>query len=238
MLIDRCPSGVPGFDALCNGGFVRNSVNAVLGGPGAGKTTFLLQYLWGGATDYDEPGLYISFEPDIIELFKDAASYGWDFQKLDSRGKCKFMKVSPQTTVGELRTELTKVITKFGVKRICFDPVGLFGSMEQNPSIIRQNMFELAALFKRLGVTVLLSDETASQDTEGGVGVFAGTVQSQFIKFLTDSVVDLYSSGLGGVSDRALRIVKMRRTKHSLGPIPMEITDSGVVVYSKKGKGF
>ena len=62
--------------------------------------------------------------------------------------------------------------------------------------------------------------------------------RSQFTRFLTDGVIDLYSSGLGGVSDRAVRIIKMRRTNHSRGPIPMHITNEGIVVLSKKGKGL
>ena len=42
-VIDRCPSGIEGFDRICQGGFVRNSDNLIIGGPGSGKTTFLLQ---------------------------------------------------------------------------------------------------------------------------------------------------------------------------------------------------
>ncbi len=235
FLIERCQTGVPGFDDLCQGGLVRNSVNVILGGPGAGKTSFLMQFLWNGVNMYKENGLYISFEPDVIELFKDASAYGWDFEKLDVRGLCKFMKVSPQTTLGELQKELTRAITKFGVKRICFDPISLFAATESSDLKARLSIFELTSLFKRLGVTVLLSDETPSQDTEGGV---VSSERSQFVKFLTDGVIDLYSSGLGGVSDRAVRIAKMRRTNHSRGPVPMQITDKGVVVLGKKSKGL
>lgn len=234
--VDRCPSGIPGFDDLCSGGFVRNSVNALLGGPGAGKTTFLLQFLYNGVTQFNENGLYISFEPDVMELFKDGAALGMDFAKLDSRGQVKFMKVSPQTGIPELKEELTKAVAKYQIKRICFDPISLFAASEANEAKLRQLIFDLSSLLKRLDVTVVLADETASGDTEE-VGIAGADAKSQYVKFLVDGLVDLYSSGLGGVSDRAVRISKMRRTNHSRGPVPMELTSNGMVIQSGKKSG-
>ena len=67
----RCPTGVPGFDDLCDGGFYRDSINAVLGGPGSGKSTFLLQFLYNGVVDYNENGLYVSFEPFVEDIYAD-----------------------------------------------------------------------------------------------------------------------------------------------------------------------
>lgn len=235
VMIDRCPTGIAGFDELCQGGLVRNSVNVLLGGPGAGKTIFLMQYLYNGVTKYNENGIYLSFEPDVLELFKDGASFGWDFEKLDARGQVKFVRISPDTDLNELKKELTSVIAKYEVKRVCMDPVSLFAATEPNEAKIRKMLFDLSALLKRMGVTVLLADETATTDTEE-VGIAGASAKSQYVKFLVDGVIDLYSSGLGGVSDRAVRITKMRRTNHSRGPIPMSITDDGITIVSQKGR--
>ncbi len=40
-VIDRCPTGIAGFDDLCKGGFVRNSDNLIVGGPGYTKDFFV-----------------------------------------------------------------------------------------------------------------------------------------------------------------------------------------------------
>ena len=56
-VIDRCPTGIVGFDKICQGGFVRNSDNLIVGGPGSGKSTFLLQFLWNGVSQFNENGL-------------------------------------------------------------------------------------------------------------------------------------------------------------------------------------
>ncbi len=227
---ERCPSGIPGFDTLCEGGFVRNSVNAIMGGPGAGKTIFLLQFLHEGATTYKENGLYISFEPDVFELYKDAAVFGWDLQKLEQKGQFAFMKISPETDIRELHKELTKLITKYEIRRICFDPISLFGAAQGNEAKTRELIFDLASLLKRLGATVILSSETVPGDAEETPVASSLDVSGHFIKFLVDGLINLYSSGLGGVTDRALRIAKMRRTNHIRGPIPMQIADDGMKV--------
>jgi len=237
FLVERCPTGIPGFDELCSGGLVRNSVNAVLGGPGAGKTIFLLQYLYNGVLKYKENGMYISFEPDVVELYKDAAVFGWDFQKLDQKDQVKFLKISPQVDVDELKKDLTKMISKYEIRRICIDPISFFGMTEKTEAKVREVLFDLTSTLKRLNVTVILANETASTDSEE-VGVAAADVSGQYIKFLVDGVVDIYSSGLGGVSDRAVRIAKMRRTNHIRGPVPMSISDDGVSIEKKSRKGL
>jgi len=55
--MEKCPTGIEGFDSLCNGGFIRNSSNVIVGGPGSGKTTFMLQFLYNGITKKQENGL-------------------------------------------------------------------------------------------------------------------------------------------------------------------------------------
>ncbi|MBI2631784.1 hypothetical protein HYW75_02165 [Candidatus Pacearchaeota archaeon] len=104
---ERCPSGINGFDDLCEGGFVRNSVNCLIGGPGSGKTIFLLQFLHNGAMMFKESGVYISFEEDVLELYKDGQKMGWNLEDLDKSNNVKIVKISPYTTVSELKKELT-----------------------------------------------------------------------------------------------------------------------------------
>jgi circadian clock protein KaiC len=232
ILTERCPTGILGFDNLCNGGFVRNSVNVIRGDSGSGKTTFLLQFLWNGVNTYKENGLYLSFEPDIMEVFQDANSFGWDFQRLEDNGSCRFLKLSPDTEPAELKKQLMAEISKHEIKRVCLDPVSLFLSNEKDTFKLRKLLFDLTSMLRRFGVTVLLSDELEEASAEEQVTMDSNS-RSQYIKFLVGGVINFYSSGLGGVSDRAVRIVKMRRTNHARGPVPMRITDNGIVVNPK-----
>ncbi|MCK4650022.1 hypothetical protein KAT36_02210 [Candidatus Pacearchaeota archaeon] len=226
-VIDRCPTGVVGFDKICRGGFVRNSDNLVVGGPGSGKSTFLLQFLWNGATQFGENGLYCSFEPDIAETLNDAMAYGWDFSKLSSEGKIKFMRFSPQTSIEELKKELMKVIAQNSIKRICFDPISVLALNLNDKGKIRETIFELSSLIKRLKVTTIFVDE--SLEGEMGLTRDGEWTKTDILRFLSDSVTVFYESGIAGVGDRAVRIVKMRRTAHERKAVGMKIGDSGIL---------
>jgi circadian clock protein KaiC len=228
---NRCPTGIPGFDDLCQGGLYRNSINALLGGPGAGKTTFLLQFLYNGVHKYNEPGLYVSFESHDEDVFNDAKTYGWDFLKLHQEGKCYFMRISPKITVDELRHKIEMMVIDKRIKRVCLDPISLLSIYLKNDPIIREIVYNLTLMLKRLKITTIIADETI----EGTVENFSlgnNEQRTTAIKFLSDGLINLYSSGLGGESDRAIRITKMRRTNHARGPVPFRITRNGISVIS------
>jgi KaiC/GvpD/RAD55 family RecA-like ATPase len=226
-LIERCPTGIEGFDKLCQGGFVRNSDNLIVGGPGSGKTTFLLQFLWNGVTKFSENGLYCSFEPDIVETLKDGMVHGWDFTKLSNEGRIKFMRFAPQTSVDELKSELTKMVSKYDIKRIAFDPISVLAMNLDDQGKIRQTIFDLSSLMKRLKVTCVFADESL----EGEIGpVDREWAKTDILRFLSDSVTIFYESGIAGVGDRALRISKMRRTSHERIAVGMKIMPLGIEV--------
>jgi len=227
-VIDRCPTGIVGFDKLCQGGFVRNSDNLIVGGPGSGKSTFLLQFLWNGVTQFNENGLYCSFEPDISDTLNDAMSYGWDFSKLSSEGRIKFMRFAPQTSIEELKGELMKVIARDNIKRICFDPISVLALNLNDSGKIRKTIFDLSSLMKRLKVTTLFADESLEENFMGASG--GEWTKTDILRFLSDSVSVFYEFGVAGVGDRAVRIVKMRRTSHSRKAAGMAIGANGIGV--------
>ncbi len=227
-VMDRCSTGITGFDKICRGGFVRNSDNLIVGGPGSGKSTFLLQFLWNGVTQFGENGLYCSFEPDIIETLNDAMAYGWDFSKLSEEGKIKFMRFAPQTPIEELKKELTKMIAQNNIKRICFDPISVLALNLNEQGKIRQTIFELSSLMKRLKVTTVFVDESLEGDM--GATNNGDWTKTDILRFLSDSVTIFYESGIAGVGDRAVRIAKMRRTAHERKAAGMKIGDKGIEV--------
>ncbi|MAG40050.1 hypothetical protein CMI41_03720 [Candidatus Pacearchaeota archaeon] len=230
-VIDRCKTGIPGFDELCQGGLIRNSGNVLVGGPGSGKTTFLLQFLWNGVNKFNENGLYCSFEPDIAEVAEDAKVHGWDLYKLNDEGKVKFVKFSPETSIREIKSELTKLVSKNDIKRICFDPISVLALSQNDEGKIREMVFELSSLMKRLKVTTIFTDESMELDL-GQARMSTDLSKTDIIQFLSDAVIFLYDTGIAGNADRSLRIRKMRRTNHVRQPVGMLINDSGIEVFN------
>lgn len=224
---DRCATGIPGFDELCEGGFVDDCVSLVVGNAGAGKTTFLLQFLYNGASKFNENGLYVSFEQDAEELRKTGLKLGMDFSKLEKDGKCKFVKFNPDMTIKDMQKELIKMITNMDITRICFDPINVFSLQLSRDVSLRKQLYDFLSLVKNLDVCVIIAGESDEEFSEGKHNLSEEIV---FCKYLADAVVELFSSGISGTGDRAVRIVKMRMTNHVRGPRGMEITNSGVKV--------
>jgi circadian clock protein KaiC len=224
--VERCLSGIPGFDKICEGGLVRDNVYIVKGGPGSGKTVFLLNFLWGGLA-YRENGAYLTFETDLHDLFKDAESFGWDFEKYDQSGHCRFVRLDPGISERDLEKKLMELVSKHDVRRVCIDPVNIYAMTIPDRVKLRQTIYNLISLLKRMKVTVLLSEEAESDLGESGS-------KHSNLEFISDGVLHLHSIGVGGEADRAVRIIKMRRTDHIREPVAMKITDKGMVVLSGK----
>ncbi len=223
----RVPTGIPGFDALCEGGLLGGSVNLVAGGPGTGKTAFVSQFLYNGATEYDEKGIYISFEEDLDNLKKDMKDFGWDFETLEQQGKIQFVYFGPYETT-DIQARIIREISKTNAKRVVIDSISVFAMALKSDYDIRKEIYNLASLLKRLNCTALLVSEIVGDLAENSNTMSRYGVE----EFVADSVITLHYSGLGGKGDRALRIVKMRRTNHKKGIVSMDITGKGVVVYS------
>lgn len=226
----RIKTGVPGFDVLCDGGLIQDSLNLLVGNAGAGKTTFLLQFLYNGATKFDENGLYVSFEPEVFDLYRAGKKQGMDFEKLDKSGKCKFIKINEDMSIKSMQEKITKIISKYDIKRICFDPINVLEVVLPKEVSVRKQIYDFLSILKQLGVCVLIAGES---DEESSSGAYTLTEEIRFSKYAVDGVIELFSSGLGGEGDRALKISKMRMTNHYRGPVGMRITSQGVIVERK-----
>src|SRR5256884_2813276 len=81
----KAPTGIPGLDEITNGGLPRGRPTLVCGGAGCGKTLLAMEFLVRGALEYDEPGVFISFEETTDDLVENAQSLGFDVRRLSAR---------------------------------------------------------------------------------------------------------------------------------------------------------
>ncbi|MBI4144830.1 hypothetical protein HY493_01330 [Candidatus Woesearchaeota archaeon] len=224
----RLPTHIPGFDTLCNGGFVHDSVNLITGGTGTGKTIFCLQFLHNQLMQ-GKRGLYISFEENLDALVGDAMLFGWDFAKLQKEGKCWFITFQPVTGPG-LQAEFVHLIQEKKIDIVIVDSISVLAMMyEYNYFKMRKELYILSDTLKKLGVTALF---TAEIEGEAPLDISGGGKLSRdgVVEFIADSVITVHNAGIGGESDRAIRVLKMRRTKHEKGPVPLAITEKGMEV--------
>src|SRR5437870_487329 len=88
---DLVKTGVTGLESILNGGIPRGNVIVVEGPAGSGKTTLGLEFIYRGATAFNEPGLIVLFEVSPLKIIRDAAQFGWDFPDLERQGKVKII---------------------------------------------------------------------------------------------------------------------------------------------------
>ncbi len=227
--VERVPTNIPGFDKMIDGGFVKNSLNLVSGGPGTGKTILAMQFLLEGVK-VDQKGLFISFEEEFDNLMGDAMVFGWDFRKLEKQEKCFFFTCKPMEEPN-LQMKISEIIKGNKITRVVIDSISVFAMMfKEDAYRIRKEFYKLADFLKSMGCTVLLTSEIPGEaplDISSGGGSLS---RDGIIEFIADSIITVHNSGIGGEGDRAIRVLKMRRTNHTKGPVPMNITKKGMQV--------
>ena len=82
-MVERVPTGISGLDDMIEGGFKKNNTIVLIGGCGSGKSTMAMQYLYNGALS-DEPGVYITFEEEPVEIRENMLRHGWDLKGLEA----------------------------------------------------------------------------------------------------------------------------------------------------------
>lgn len=221
--INRVKTGIEGLDELISGGFVEGSTILVTGTPGSGKTTFSMQYLYYGAKDYKEPGIFISLEEDpdrMINNFEN--TFNWNIRELMSDKKLVMTKVELYD-FDKMRITIEDLVDKFNAQRLVIDPTTVLGLYFEKELQIRRSLLELDSMLKKLGCTTLMTNEIP----EGSGGISAFGIE----EFTADGIVVLYYTKDGNVFTRSLAVRKMRATNHDTSIHPVEITKRGMVVY-------
>ena len=76
-------TGIAGLDGLLLGGIPRTNV-------------ILVEFIYRGITQFDEPGIIVVFEVSPDKLIRDAATLGWDLVALQAQKKLQIVFTSPQ----------------------------------------------------------------------------------------------------------------------------------------------
>ena len=130
--LQKCPTGINGLDELTQGGLPRGRPTLVTGSAGSGKTLLALQFLVNGATEYNEPGVFMAFEETGDDLTTNVASLGFDLDGLTKKKKLAidyvYIERSEIEETGEYDLEglfvrLGYAIDSIGAKRVVLDTI-------------------------------------------------------------------------------------------------------------------
>ncbi len=227
--IEKCPTGISGLDEVTEGGLPRGRPTLVCGGAGSGKTLLGMEFVIRGILDFDEPGVFMSFEETAEELVKNVASLGFDVNKLIAQNRMAIDYVHIERSeieeTGEYDLEglfvrLNFMIDQIGAKRVVLDTVEALFAGLPNEAILRAELRRLFRWLKKRGVTVIITGEQG-QNTLTRYGIE---------EYVSDCVIFLDHRVRDQIATRRLRIVKYRGSKHGTNEYPTHIDEQGLSV--------
>jgi len=224
--MERVKSGIPGLDEMLGGGFLHQTANLVEGAPGTGKTTLGMQFIYHGIVACGEPGLILTFEEFPQQYYRDAASFGWDFRRMEREGKLRVVMTSPEVSRADLEQvggRIERLVREIGVKRILVDSLSHFERISEEPVLLRGIVYGFVNSLKREGLTSVLTRESVALlgEAEGEDDVLA---------FMVDSYVLLRYVEIESAVRKALLVLKMRGSNHDKGIRQLEVTSRGIEV--------
>jgi len=230
----KVKTGIPGLDSIISGGMKMGRTVTVSGPSGSGKTTFGLQYLYSGAKDFDESGVYLTMSQNIDDIKNDCKSFGWDFDDLITKEKIIMVDARPFKIQDELiekdeslyRGEqlpfehLTKLILscikRIDAERVVIDSLTILAMQYNDQFYMRQGLQGMVQALENFGVTSLILSEYTEKD------------KTPLEWFVTSGIIQLRHTRKEDTMERTIQVTKMRGIKHSEQIHLIEIDSDGL----------
>ncbi len=224
---NRVKTGIDEFDLMLEGGFLAGDAVMLAGTAGSGKTTLALQYLVNGATQFNENGIYVTFEQLPDQIYRDSKSFGWDLHSLEEQDKLRVVCTSPDIILATRRGEnlLDPYIREVHARRVVIDSLSHI-AMYVDEKNLRKETYRLIMYLKTKGLSSLLIYE--APQLIGAVSAITDTGTS----FLVDCIVMMKPVEIESSMRKALAILKMRGSDHDKRLREYEITPKGFKVGS------
>ena len=225
----KCPTGITGFDEITGGGLPQNRITLICGGTGSGKTLLGIDFLINGATNYSEPGIFMSFEETEEELYKNVASLNLDLQGLVSHKKLlleyvllerRDMQDKGDFNLEGLFIRLEHAIDSIGAKRVVLDSTESLFAGVTDAGILRLEIKRLFRWLKDKHVTAIVTGELGSGSyTRHGLE-----------EYISDCIILLDNRVREQIATRRIRVIKYRGSNHGTNEYPFVIAKEGLSV--------
>jgi circadian clock protein KaiC len=222
-LSERVKTGVEGLDGLIEGGFLKGDVILLAGGSGSGKTIFSTQFIYNGATQYGEKGVYVTFEEDTKTLKRNMLRFGFDLERLERQGSIRVIDLEALKDEG-LNANIQFILSAMeetNGKRLVIDSLTAFLTAYQEKFEQRTFMHLIYKMLKTYDVTTVMTCSVPKGAQTLGLGIE---------EFIADSVILLENVIDGLELKTRLLIRKMRGTNHSRKYHRVIITEKGLEI--------
>jgi circadian clock protein KaiC len=194
---------------------------------------FALQFLVEGVRQFNEPGVFVTFEETPDDLMENVASFGWDLPAMVQAGMIAVVDASPEPgeTVIEtgpydlsaLLARVENAVRRVGAKRVILDAIGALFPQFADSNVVRRELHRINAGLRLMGQTTIMTMERTDED--GNLGRFGVE------EFVADNVVILRNRLEMEKRRRTIEILKFRGAPHQKGEYAFTIQpDEGVTV--------
>lgn len=222
-------TGIQGLDEITFGGLPKGRPTLLVGGAGSGKTMLAMEFLVRGATEFGEPGVFVSFEETAKDLKANFSSRGFDLEELIAEKKLYIDHVHIERSeieeTGEYDLEglfirLAHAVKTVGAKRVVLDTIEALFAGLTNTAILRAELRRLFTWLKDRDLTAIVTGERGDTSlTRYGLE-----------EYVADCVIILDNRVIDQISTRRLRILKYRGSQHGTNEYPFLIESTGITV--------
>jgi circadian clock protein KaiC len=230
--VQKSPTGIGGFDEISDGGLPKDRVTLVSGTAGSAKTVFATQFLAAGITEFDEAGVFVTFEEPPEDIRANLLSFGWSVTDWEAQGKWAFVDASPDPEessiiagaydFGALIARVESAVRKTNAKRLSMDSLSAVFASYPDPGTVRQELRKVIHALKLIGVTSVVTSER-SRDY-GEIARFGVE------EFVADNVIVLRNKLEDEKRRRSMEVLKFRGTDHRKGEYPFTVVpERGII---------
>jgi len=196
-----------------------------------------MEFLVRGATQFDEPGVLLTFEETAEEMTKNVASLGFDLKDLVARKKLliDYVRIEPaeiqETGAYDLEglfVRLQYAVDSIGAKRVALDTLEAIFSGFSNQGVLRAEIRRLFRWLRDRGLTTVVTAERGEK----------ALTRHGLEEYVSDCVVFLDHRVTEQVSTRRMRIVKYRGSSHGSDEYPFLIDEQGFSVLPSTSMGL
>ena len=227
--LQKCLTGIKGFDEITEGGIPRDRITLLCGGTGTGKTLLGVDFLLNGASRYNEPGVFMSFEETEDELYKDVASLNLNLQALVAEKKIlidyvllerKDIQEAGEFNLEGLFVRLELAIDSIMAKRVVLDSIESLFAGVSDAGILRLEIKRLFRWLKDKKVTALITGELQQ-------GSFT---RHGLEEYISDCIILVDNRVREQIATRRMRVIKYRGSNHGANEYPFVIDKGGLSV--------
>lgn len=218
----RVSSGNPTLDQMCGGGFFKDSIILATGATGTGKTLLVSIFLE-DACKNGQRAMLFAYEESRAQLFRNASSWGIDFEEMERKGLLKILCSYPESAGLEDHLQIIKSeISEFKPARIAIDSLSALARGVSN-NAFRQFVIGVTGYAKQEEITGFFTNTTDQ---------FMGShsITDSHISTITDTILMLQYVEIRGEMSRALNVFKMRGSWHDKGIREYTISDHGPLI--------